>query len=154
MGRGTVSAASEHWPSEARRREGKDARSTKRAKADKGEHARGGGCTVATYSSAMESGRTRWIVERRRYFFEKREDGVAERVRAERQDEVAWVRVLEAVYWWPAHEGKQWPAEVVHLPVWKGGDAPEPDAWAHFEAALGIDERYRWEQLPGTSDPG
>jgi hypothetical protein len=33
-------------------------------------------------------------------------------------------------------------------PVWDGA-GPEPDAWAHFDAALGHDERYRWETLPG-----
>jgi hypothetical protein len=91
---------------------------------------------------------TRWIVERRRYFFDQWEEGVAERVRAERRDGVAWVRVLEAVYWWPAHEGKEWPAAIVAAPVWDGA-GPEPDAWAHFDAALGHDERYRWETLPG-----
>src|SRR5438876_10216985 len=58
-------------------------------------------------------GRTRLIVERRLYFFERWEDSIAERVRAERHDEGAWVRVLEAIYWWPEHEGKEWPAMVI-----------------------------------------
>jgi hypothetical protein len=70
---------------------------------------------------------TRWIVDRRRYFFDQWEEGVAERVRAERRDGVAWVRVLEAVYWWPAQEGKEWPAAIVATPVWDG-EGPEPDA--------------------------
>ena len=77
------------------------------------------------------------------------DDGVAEKVRAERKDDVAWVRVLEAVYWWPAHEGKEWPAVVVIGPEWTGM-GPEPDVWAHFEATLEMtDDRYRWEEVSG-----
>jgi hypothetical protein len=90
---------------------------------------------------------TRWTVERRRYFFQEWEEGVAERVRAELQDGAAWVRVLEAVYWWPAHEGKDWPGCVIPVPVWDGV-GPELDTWAHFEHASGHDGRYRWEALP------
>jgi hypothetical protein len=96
-------------------------------------------------------GRTRLIVERRLYFFERWEDGIAERVRAERHDEGAWVRVLEAIYWWPEHEGKEWPAMVIPSPVWDG-TSPEPDSWANFEATLRMDERYRWEPLVGSDD--
>jgi hypothetical protein len=88
---------------------------------------------------------TRWVIETRRYFFNELEDGVAQRVRGERHDETEWVRVVESVYWWPAYEGKEWPAAVVAVPPWTGGNAPEPDAWTHFEQQLGIDERYRWE---------
>jgi hypothetical protein len=90
---------------------------------------------------------TSWNVESRAYYLGEFEDGVAQRVRAERQDDSAWTRVLETIYWWPAHEGKEWPAPVVPVPEWTGiGD--ETDAWAHFETALGMDERYRWEPLP------
>jgi len=96
---------------------------------------------------------TRWSVDRRRYFFEQWEEGVAERIRAERRDDAAWVRVLEAVYWWPAHEGKEWPAAIVVPPVWYGV-GPEPDTWAHFESALGHGEAYRWESLPGDPPLG
>ena len=96
---------------------------------------------------------TRWIVDRRRSFLDQWEDGVAERVRAERRDGTAWVRVLEAVYWWPAHEGKQWPAAIIARPVWDGV-GPESDAWAHFDAALGHDQRYRWDPLPGDPQLG
>ena len=96
-------------------------------------------------------GVTRWTVERRIYFPERWSHGVAERVRAERHDDTAWVRVLDAVYWWPEHEGKQWPAAVVPAPEWTGA-GPEPDVWTHFETTLGMDERHRWEQL--SSDEG
>jgi hypothetical protein len=100
-----------------------------------------------------EADETRWRVDRRRYFFDRWEDGIAERVRAERRDDVAWVRVLEAVYWWPAHEGKEWPAVVITAPVW-GGVGPEPHAWSHFEVAMDMNDSYRWEALPGDSTLG
>jgi hypothetical protein len=93
---------------------------------------------------------TRWTVESRRYFFEDWDDGVAERVRAERHDDTAWTRVLEVIYWWPAREGKEWPAETVPVPEWTG-TGPETDAWAHFETTLGMDERYRWDPVPPDS---
>jgi len=96
-------------------------------------------------------GRTRLVVERRLYFFESWVDGVAERVRAERHDEVAWVRVLEAIYWWPEREGKEWPAVVIPGPVWDGLSL-EPDIWTYFETSLGMDERYRWETLLGSDE--
>jgi hypothetical protein len=96
-------------------------------------------------------GHTRFVVERRQYFLERWEEGIAERVRAERHDQAAWVRVLEAVYWWPEREGKEWPALVVPGPEW-GGVLPEPDTWVHFEKSLGMDERYRWEPLSGPDD--
>lgn len=102
----------------------------------------------------MKSGRTQWIVEKRRYFLDEWEDGVAERVRAERYDETAWARVLDAIYWWPEREGKHWPAEVILIPLRSAGDIPEPDAWAHFEAAVEIDDRYRWEEIPGPPGLG
>jgi hypothetical protein len=90
---------------------------------------------------------TRWTVERRQYFFEQWEEGVAERVRAEHKSGTAWVRILEAVYWWPAREGKDWPGLVIAVPTWSGV-GPEPDGWAQFEQARGHDTRYRWEALP------
>jgi hypothetical protein len=37
--------------------------------------------------------------------FDRRQDGVAQRVRAEREQNDRWTRVLETIYWWPAHEG-------------------------------------------------
>jgi hypothetical protein len=80
-------------------------------------------------------------------YLDQFEDGVAQRVRAEREDSSAWTRVLEAIYWWPAHEGKEWPAAVVPVPEWTGV-GEETDAWRHFETTLGKDERYRWEPLP------
>lgn len=95
--------------------------------------------------------RTRLVVERRLYFFESWQEGVAERVRAERHDKTAWVRVLEAIYWWPEHEGKEWPAVVIPGPEWDGS-SPEPDIWAHFETSLGMDKRYRWDPLLGSND--
>lgn len=98
----------------------------------------------------MESGRTQWVVETRVYFFEGSEDGVAERVQAKRQDEMPFVRTLDAIYGWPAHEGREWPATIIPVP----DDAPQSEAWAHFEAALGIDERYGWEELPESHDLG
>lgn len=73
------------------------------------------------------------------YHFDRWDEGVAQRVRAEREDGIT--RLLEAIYWWPAREGPEWPATIVTIP--EGADA-----WAHFEAALGMDERYRWEPLP------
>jgi len=88
-------------------------------------------------------------VERRRYFFNDGEDGIAERIRAERYDHVAWVRVLDAIYWWPEYEGKEWPAVVIPGPE-SYGSSPEPDIWAHFETTIGMDERYRWEPLFGS----
>ena len=97
-------------------------------------------------------GETQWTVERRRYLFEDEEDGIAERVRAERHDGTAWVRILEAIYWWPTHEGKQWPAEVIPIPVWGGGDTPPADAWTHFEITAEIGDRHRWESLPVPPD--
>src|SRR5207302_8475548 len=103
-----------------------------------------------TYARApSHEGQTRWVVERRRYFLERWKHGVAELVRAERRDETAWVRVLEAVYWWPKHEGREWPAIAIPGPE-RTGEGFEPDTWEHFEAALGMDQRYRWE---GVSDP-
>ena len=87
------------------------------------------------------------VIERRLYFFKGLEDGIAERVRAERHDGTRWVRVLEAVYWWPEHEGKDWPAIVIPGPVWDGL-GPEPDIWTYFEASQGMDERCRWDPLP------
>jgi hypothetical protein len=97
-------------------------------------------------------GKTRWTVEARRYFLDEWEEGVAERVRAERHDGVAWVRVLEAVYWWPTHEGKEWPGKVITPPELDEVKA-EPDVWAHVESELGHDERYRWELLPNPAAP-
>jgi pyruvate-formate lyase-activating enzyme len=79
------------------------------------------------------------------YYFDGWDEGVAQRVRAEREDGIR--RVLETIYWWPAREGKEWPATVVPIPEWTGV-GEEADAWAHFEATLGMDERYRWEPLP------
>jgi hypothetical protein len=96
-------------------------------------------------------GRTHFVVERRLYFFEGWEEGIAELVRAERHDHVAWVRSLEAIYWWPEREGKEWQALVVPAPEW-GGVPPEPNMWAHFEGLLGMDDRYRWEPLTGAYD--
>jgi hypothetical protein len=97
---------------------------------------------------------TRWVRDRRQYFLGRYEDGIAELVRAERHDQLAWVRVLEAVFWWPTHEGKEWPAEVIPAPVRTHDGESAPDAWAHFESVIGIDERYRWEQLPESFDLG
>jgi hypothetical protein len=88
---------------------------------------------------------TRWRVVRRRYFKEWVE-GIAEKVVAERRDHVAWTRVLEAVFWWPQTEGKEWPAIVVPGPEWLGV-GPEPDTWAHFEAAVGFDATYSFDEL-------
>jgi hypothetical protein len=93
---------------------------------------------------------TRWAVERRRYFFGQWVEGVAELVRAERHDGVAWVRVLEAVYWWPEQEGKDWPCCVIAPPDCDGRG--ESNAWAYFEQVRQHDARYRWEPLP-TADP-
>jgi hypothetical protein len=89
-------------------------------------------------------------VESRVYYLGDFQDGVAQRVRAERSDHVAWTRSLETIYWWPAREGKEWPAAVVPIPEWTG-IGEEPDAWSHFETAVGIDDRYRWEPLPPES---
>ena len=93
---------------------------------------------------------TRWSVTRRRYVLDLWDVGVAEKVRAERRDQVAWVRVLEAVYWWPEHEGREWPALVVPAPQWSGIGA-EPDTWAHFEEVLGFHDRYTWEVISDTN---
>jgi hypothetical protein len=90
------------------------------------------------------------VIESRRYFLEQWEDGVAQRVRAERHDALSWVRVLEAVCWWPTHEGKEWPCKVIVVPGHDAGVDPEPDAWTHFENQLGMDDRYRWE--PAEND--
>jgi hypothetical protein len=87
------------------------------------------------------------VFESRRYFLDDWEDGVAQRVRAERHDEVAWVRVLDAVYWWPTREGKEWPCEVIVTPIRTTTEDAEPDAWAYFEKAVGVDGRYRWEAV-------
>ncbi len=95
----------------------------------------------------MPDDSTRWVIESRRYFLGEWEDGVAQRVRAERQDDVSWVRVLDAVYWWPTHEGREWPCEVIVAPVRMTTDDEEPDAWAHFEKVVGVDERYRWDPI-------
>lgn len=72
---------------------------------------------------------------------------MAQRVRAERSDDVSWVRVLDVVYWWPAHEGKEWPCTVIIAPVVDAADDSDPNAWAHFEQAVGMDDRYRWEPV-------
>ena len=74
------------------------------------------------------------------------DEGIAQRVRAERDDDASWTRVLETIYWWPAREGKQWPATLVPIPEWSGAGA-ETDAWTHFETTLGLDDGYRWEPL-------
>jgi hypothetical protein len=105
---------------------------------------------TAMLRSMDRDGRTTWRIDRRAYYFERWKDGTAERVRAERHDGTRWVRVLEAVYWWPEHEGKEWPATVIPGPVWEGL-GKEPDTWAHFEAQLGMDDRYRWEPLAGSN---
>jgi hypothetical protein len=96
----------------------------------------------------------RWTVSRRNYFLKSRsgegewDEGVAEKVRAERKDGTAWIRVLEAVFWWPMHEGKEWPGVVVPAPEWLGA-GPEPDTWGHFEATVGMtSDRFRWEATP------
>jgi hypothetical protein len=86
--------------------------------------------------------KTEWDTERRRYFFDEREEGVAELVRAVHRSE-ALTRTLEAVYWWPEHEGPEWPAAVIVR-----DDENSADAWSQFEASLRMDERYRWEPLP------
>src|ERR1700730_5043939 len=96
-------------------------------------------------------GRSRFVVERRQYLLEGWVDGVAELVRVERHDHTAFVRVAEAVYWWPEHEGKVWPALVVPGPDW-GGVPPQPDTWAHFETSIGMDDRYRWESFSIPSE--
>jgi hypothetical protein len=58
--------------------------------------------------------------------------------------------VLEAVYWWPAHEGKEWPAVVVPVTAWDGlGD--EPDPWEHLHTLIALDDRYRWKDEPTVS---
>ncbi len=98
-------------------------------------------------------GRTRLVVERRLYLFNGEVDGIAERVRAERHDQLAWVRVLEAIYWWPEHEGKEWPGMVIALPD-SGGSNLDPDAWAHFETSLGMDDRYTGEPLAEPDGSG
>jgi hypothetical protein len=102
---------------------------------------------------------TRWIVTARRYYLINSIggewfDGLAEKVRAERRDIVAWSwsRVLETVYWWPEHEGPEWPALVIPAPEWVGV-GPEPDAWAHFEEVVRLTGRCRWEQLPERKLP-
>jgi hypothetical protein len=95
---------------------------------------------------------TRWPVESRIYYFDGFEGGMAQRVRAEHEDDTSWTRVLETIYWWPTHEGKEWPAAVVPVPEWTGV-GEETDAWAHFEASLGMDERYRWEQSAADDLP-
>jgi hypothetical protein len=56
---------------------------------------------------------TQWNVESRKYYFDRWDEGVAQRVRAERED--GMTRVLETIYWWPAREGKEWPAAGVSL---------------------------------------
>jgi hypothetical protein len=94
--------------------------------------------------AALVDGSTRWSVTRRRYRFEGVDEGVAELVRAERHDGTAWNRVLEAFYWWPTHEGREWPALVVPVPAWDGV-GEETDPWTYFDAAISIDDRYVWE---------
>jgi hypothetical protein len=94
-----------------------------------------------------DTGTTRWTFEKRRYLIDKGEEGIAELVRAERHDHVAWVRVCEAVYWWPWIEGPTWPALVVPGPEHLRA-ADEPDVWAHFEQTVGLLGRCTWEQLP------
>ena len=96
---------------------------------------------------------TRWIVENRAYYPGEWDEGIAQRVRAERDDDASWTRVLETIYWWPAREGKQWPATLVPIPEWSGAGA-ETDAWTHFETTLGLDDGYRWEPLPTDSVEG
>ncbi len=93
---------------------------------------------------------TRWTVTARRSYIKNGGDGfegVAEKVRAERRDHVAWTRVLETVYRWPWIEGPEWPALVIPAPEWLGV-GPEPDTWAHFEEVARLAGRCRWEQLP------
>jgi hypothetical protein len=72
---------------------------------------------------------TKWRVESRIYYFDRQEEVVAQRVRVEREQNDVWTRVLETIYWWPAHEGKEWPALVVPVPEWTraeaSGDIPE-----------------------------
>jgi hypothetical protein len=92
---------------------------------------------------------TRWSVETRAYYFGEFAEGTAQRVRAEHEEDGMWTRVLEAIYWWPGHEGKEWPATVVPGPE-RTLSGQQTDAWAHFEATLGMDERYRWE--PSVAD--
>lgn len=101
--------------------------------------------------SVGRKGHTRFVVERRQYFIEEWVAGIAELVRAERHNGGAWVRIAEAVYWWPEREGKEWPALVVPGPEW-GGGSPQPDTWAHFEASIGMDDRYRWEPFSVPSE--
>ena len=102
----------------------------------------------AAYPWRVESGgTTRWIDERREYFLDAAHVGV----RGERHDDCAWVRVLESIYWWPAHEDREWPGAIISVPVWRGSAAPEADAWKHLETALEMDERYRWEAASSDS---
>lgn len=42
---------------------------------------------------------TRWMVKSRIYYLGQWEGGVAQRVRAEREDGTPWTRVLETIYW-------------------------------------------------------
>jgi hypothetical protein len=86
--------------------------------------------------------KTKWKVESRRYLFEEHDEGVAELVRTVRRT-ASLTRTLEAVYWWPEHEGPEWPAAIVVR-----DDENPADAWSQFKASLRMDERYRWEPLP------
>jgi hypothetical protein len=50
------------------------------------------------------------------YFLDAPHLGSAERVRGERDDDCAWVRVLGSIYWWPAHEDREWRGAIISDP--------------------------------------
>jgi hypothetical protein len=87
---------------------------------------------------------TAWIIERRRYFFLDYTEGVGSGFERYKREPIT--RVLTASYWWPEHEGREWPAAVVVGPEW-GCVGEEPDAWSHFEQEIGMDGRFRCEAL-------
>jgi hypothetical protein len=102
-----------------------------------------GHLTARSGPNILKAVATHWKVESRLYYCEKWEDGVAQLVRGEHQTEQG-SRIVEAVFWWPAREGKEWPATVITI----DSESDSTDLWAHFEQRLGMDDRYRWEQLP------
>ena len=59
-------------------------------------------------------------------------------------------RMSQAIYWWPEHEGSEWPCRVFAIAD-ESGDPLDSDPWQFFEDALGGDTegKLRWVELPG-----
>jgi hypothetical protein len=97
------------------------------------------------------SARQYWIrIERpgMRYDHEHIE-GVAELVRAEhRSPHLDEQRISQAIYWWPQHEGREWPSRVFFVADdW--GDPSDRDPWGYLHECLGLADGTRWVELQG-----